>query len=140
MGPDEVQPGALPLYAGGQQTGWVAAGHPDDASQTADVILENLACKASAVEAARVCLADTDPTAIEYVINAGEEAVGDRYQRGGGNLAKAVAEALGCTSANGVDVKAFCCGPAHALVLAAAMVRAGLYERVLVVGGGAPGA
>jgi betaine reductase len=83
-----------------------------------------------------VCLADTDPTTIEYVINAGEEAVGDRYQRGGGNLAKAVAEALGCTSASGADVKAFCCGPAHALVLAAATVRAGLYQHVLVVGGG----
>lgn len=38
-------------------------------------------------------------------------------ERGGGNLAKAVAEALGCTSASGADVKAFCCGPAHALVL-----------------------
>jgi betaine reductase len=136
MGSGEVPPAAIALCTGEQQTGWVAAGHPDDASQAADVILENLACKASAVEAARVCLAGTDPTAIQYVINAGEEAVGDRYQRGGGNLAKAVAEALGCTSASGADVKAFCCGPAHALVLAAATVRAGLYQRVLVVGGG----
>jgi glycine/sarcosine/betaine reductase complex component C subunit beta len=124
-------PGALPRV-----TAWLRPGHPDDASQTPDVILENLACKATAVEAARVCLANTDPTSVEYVINAGEEAIGDRYQRGGGNLAKAVAEALGCTAASGADVKAFCCGPAHALVLAAATVRAGLYQRVLVVGGG----
>jgi betaine reductase len=136
LGTDDVPPGAIPLYAGEQQTGWIGPGHPEDASQTAEVMLENLACKATAVEAARVCLVDTDPTTIEYVINAGEEAVGDRYQRGGGNLAKAVAEALGCTSASGADVKAFCCGPAHALILAAATVRAGLYERVLVVGGG----
>jgi betaine reductase len=132
----EPPAGALPLYAGRQVIGWVGPGHPEDASQTPDVILENLACKASAVEAARVCLADTDPTSIDYVINAGEEAVGDRYQRGGGNLAKAVAESVGCTSASGADVKAFCCGPAHALVLAAATVRAGLYQRVLVVAGG----
>jgi betaine reductase len=136
LGLDDVQPGGIALYTGGQPTGWIASGHADDASQTAEVILENLACKATAVEAARVCLADTDPATIEYVINAGEEAVGDRYQRGGGNLAKAVAEALGCTSASGADVKAFCCGPAHALVLAAATVRARLYQRVLVVGGG----
>jgi betaine reductase len=129
-------PGAIPLYSGEQQIGWIEAGHPEDASQAADVILENLACKATAVEAARVCLAETDPTTIEYVLNAGEEAIGDRYQRGGGNLAKAVAEAAGCTSASGADVKAFCCGPAHALVLAAAAVQAGLYLRVLVVGGG----
>lgn len=47
-----------------------------------------------------------------------------------------MAEAIGCTSATGSDVKAFCCAPAHALVLAAAAIRAGLYERVLVIGGG----
>jgi glycine/sarcosine/betaine reductase complex component C subunit beta len=132
----EPPPGALVLYAGDQPAGWVAAGHPEDASQTPDVILENLACKATAAEAARICLADADPTTIDYVLNAGEEAVGDRYQRGGGNLAKAVAEAVGCSSASGADVKAFCCGPAHALVLAAATVRAGLYQHVMVVGGG----
>jgi betaine reductase len=70
LGTDGLPPGAIPLCTDEQQTGWVAAGHPEDASQTADVILENLACKATAVEAARVCLADTDPTTIDYVINA----------------------------------------------------------------------
>ena len=35
------------------------------------------------------------PSAIEYAIGCGEEAVGDRYQRGGGALAKAIAEACG---------------------------------------------
>jgi betaine reductase len=99
-------------------------------------MLENLACKTSAIEAARLCLRDVDPESIDYVVNTGEEAIGDRYQRGGGNLAKAVAESVGCTSATGADVKAFCCAPAHALVLAAAAIRAGLYQRVLVIGGG----
>ena len=50
------------------------------------------------------------------MIGSGEEAVGDRYQRGGGNLAKAIAEQAGCVDASGSDVKAFCCGPVHALV------------------------
>ena len=36
-----------------------------------------------------------DPVDVPYVIGSGEEAVGDRYQRGGGNLAKAIAEAGG---------------------------------------------
>jgi glycine/sarcosine/betaine reductase complex component C subunit beta len=132
----DVPTGRAALTNENQPFGWVEAGHPEDASQTAEVILENLACKASAIEAARLCLAETDPKSIDYVINTGEEAIGDRYQRGGGNLAKAVAEAIGCTSATGADVKAFCCAPAHALILAAAAIRAGLYERVLVIGGG----
>jgi hypothetical protein len=139
LGSDSAVPDAgesLPLYADGRPVGWVEAGHPEDASQTAELMLENLACKASAVEAARLCLADVDPTTVDYVLNTGEEAIGDRYQRGGGNLAKAVAEAVGCTNATGADVKAFCCAPAHALVLAAATIRAGLYRRVLVIGGG----
>ena len=59
--------------------------------------MENLACKATAAMAFRTLLAQTgtDSQTIEYVLNSGEEAVGDRYQRGGGNLAKAVAEMQG---------------------------------------------
>jgi betaine reductase len=73
---------------------------------------------------------------VPYVLNAGEEAVGDRYQRGGGSLGKAVAERAGCRAATGVDLKAFCCGPVHALVVAAALVAAGVFDRVAVVCGG----
>ena len=76
-----------------------------------------------------------DAGSVEYVINSGEEAVGDRYQRGGGNLAKAVAEMCGLIEATGCDVKGFCCGPVHALVMAASMVSAGLFRQVAVVGG-----
>ena len=61
------------------------------------VLLENLAFKASGVHALRDLLARTgvDPASITHAIGCGEEAVGDRYQRGGGNVAKAIAEACG---------------------------------------------
>ncbi|MDE2992889.1 MAG: glycine reductase, partial [Chloroflexota bacterium] len=53
----------------------------------------------------------------------------------GGNLAKAVGELSGCVQATGADVKAFCCGPVHALVIAAGLVASGLFREVAVVGG-----
>ncbi len=130
---------ALPLpLADGRQIGCIVAGHEEDVTLAADVLLENLAAKATALMALRTLLADAavDPLSIEYVMNGGEEAVGDRYQRGGGNLAKAVAAEAGCARATGVDVKGFCCGPVHAAVLAGALVSAGVFRRVAVVAGG----
>jgi betaine reductase len=132
--------GALPLaLRDGRLVGCMGRAHEDDASLGADVLLENLAAKTTAVLALRTLVADglVDPARLPYVINSGEEAVGDRYQRGGGNLAKAVAERAGCRAASGADVKAFCCGPIHALVSAAALVAAGVFEQVAVVGGSA---
>lgn len=126
----------LPLFDGGRCAGWIGPGHPQDESQTAQIMLENLACKATAVQATKLCLEGFDPARIDYVLNTGEEAIGDRYQRGGGNLAKAVAEATGCVNATGADIKAFCCAPAHSLVIGAALIEAGLYQHVLVIGGG----
>jgi glycine/sarcosine/betaine reductase complex component C subunit beta len=129
---------ALPLHLpDGRLVGCVSRGHETDATLTAEVILENLACKATAVMALRTALRDGgyDPGAIPYVLNAGEEAVGERYQRGGGNLAKAIAESCGLEDATGADVKAFCCGPVHALVMAGALVAGGVFARVAVVGG-----
>lgn len=129
---------AVPLVQpGGRRVGCAVAGHEADATLAADVLLENLASKATAAMALRGLLADLgeDPDAIDYVINTGEEAVGDRYQRGGGNLAKAVAEQGGCRRATGVDVKGFCCGPVHGLVVGAGLVAAGIFARVAVVGG-----
>src|SRR5262249_29618794 len=104
---------ALPLsLRNGRLIGCMQSAHEEDTSLAADVLLENLACKASAVMALRTLLAQEqlDPNAIPYILNSGEEAVGDRYQRGGGNLAKAVAEMCGCQAATGVDIKGFCCG------------------------------
>jgi glycine/sarcosine/betaine reductase complex component C subunit beta len=134
----EPRPGELPLYERGEAMGAIAPAHDVDEALSANVLLENLACKAGAVHALRHLLstADVDRGGIEYVINAGEEAVGDRYQRGGGNLAKAVAEDCGLDNAGGSDVKAFCAGPIHALIMAGALVEAGVYEQVAVVAGG----
>ncbi len=129
---------SLPLHLrDGTLVGCINRAHEEDASLTADVVLENLACKVTAAMALRTLLEDsqTDPAEIDYVLNTGEEAVGERYQRGGGNLAKAVAEMCGLTNASGSDIKAFCCGPVHALVIAGALVISGVYRHVAVVGG-----
>ncbi len=133
------EPGALPLYrADGRLVGLIQAAHEADEALQAGVLLENLAAKATATMALRTLLADLaiDPGTVPYVLNAGEEAVGDRYQRGGGSLGKAVAERAGCTAATGADLKAFCCGPLHAMVVAGALVAGGVFDRVAVVCGG----
>jgi hypothetical protein len=129
---------ALPLYLRhGRIIGCIHAAHEADSSLAADVLLENLVCKAAATMACRTLLAQTgtEPTTIEYVLNSGEEAVGDRYQRGGGNLAKAVAEMCGCSMATGSDIKGFCCGTVHALTIAAGLVSARIFRQVVVLGG-----
>jgi glycine/sarcosine/betaine reductase complex component C subunit beta len=131
---------ALPLVGvDGGLLGAMLPGHDDDDTLTGQVLLENLACKATAGLALRHLLARPGAVAaadVRYVISCGEEAVGDRYQRGGGNVAKAVAEWAGCARATGSDVKAFCCGPMHALMLAGALVRSGLHDDVVVLAGG----
>ena len=94
------EPGAaVPLrLRSGRRVGCVAAAHETDLTLAPDVLLENLAAKMTAAMALRALLSaeGVDPASVEYVIGSGEEAVGDRYQRGGGNLAKAVAEQAGC--------------------------------------------
>ena len=151
--------GSIPLYLrDGRIVGCIRSAHEEDHSLTAEVLLENLACKASATMSLLTLfhpghltrsLAEPirpeinpdvqskkiDPSSVEYVLNSGEEAVGDRYQRGGGNLAKAVAEMCGCVSATGSDIKGFCCGPMHALVIAAGLVSSRVFRQVAVVGG-----
>ncbi len=129
---------SLPLYLrDGRLIGCINRGQNEDPSLSAEILLENLACKATAMMALKTLLSDNGvgPTSVEYIINSGEEAVGDRYQRGGGNLAKAVGEVCGCTTATGIDVKGFCCGPNHALILAGCLVTSGVFREVVVVGG-----
>ncbi len=138
---DERLAGALPALPlalrSGRRVGVIVAGHEQDATLAADVLLENLCCKVTAVLALRTLLADEGVAAdsIPYLLNSGEEAVGDRYQRGGGNLAKAVAESCGCAGATGVDIKGFCAGPLHALALAGGLIAGRVFPRVAVVGG-----
>jgi glycine/sarcosine/betaine reductase complex component C subunit beta len=135
---NEPRDSALPIFRLGRVAGSMSGAHDLDESLSAAVLLENLACKATGALALEHLLGVTGlpPDELEYAIGCGEEAVGDRYQRGGGNLAKAIAEQAGCADASGADVKAFCCGPLHALVVAASLVASGVYSNVAVVAGG----
>ena len=129
---------ALPLeLRDGRIVGCCNRMHDEDATLFPDVLLENLACLTTATMATRTLVAQLaiDPANVQYVLNSGEEAIGDRYQRGGGNLAKVVAERCGLLDATGSDVKAFCCGPNHAIVVGASLVQAGIFREVIVVGG-----
>jgi len=137
----EESPEAIPLYDGDKVVATVVGDHDLDESLSAHVLLENLAIKATGVHALRDLLAraDIDPASITHAIGCGEEAVGDRYQRGGGNMAKAIAEECGLHRASAIDVKSFCAAPVHALVIAAALIEAGIEQRVLVVAGGSLG-
>jgi betaine reductase len=130
--------GALRLYAGDRLVGAFEQGHAEDASLTADVLLENLAAKVTAAHALDSLLSALKLSAeeIDFVISCSEEAVGDRYNRGGGNLAKAIAEEVGCVNASGSDVKAFCAGPLYAMVHGASLVQSGVCRKVAVVAGG----
>src|SRR5262245_9732571 len=130
--------GALKLYAGERLVGAFEPGHAEDASLTADVLLENLAAKVTAAHSLGSLLnvLKLSPETIDFVISCSEEAVGDRYNRGGGNLGKAIAEETGCANASGSDTKAFCAGPLYAMVHGASLIQAGVCNRVAVVAGG----
>jgi glycine/sarcosine/betaine reductase complex component C subunit beta len=123
--------------ASGEPVAAMRRGQEADDSLTASVLLENLACKASGVLALLHLVGrGIDPDSIDYVIGCAEEAVGDRYQRGGGNMGKAMAAAAGLNQASGADVKNFCAAPVPALVVAGALVKAGVFNRVVVAAGG----
>lgn len=131
--------GAEALWLDGKLVGCVKRAHDWDVNLNAHVMLENLSVKASAVLALKNLLArhQVNPEAVDYIIECSEEACGDVNQRGGGNFAKAVGEVCRCVNATGSDVRAFCAAPAHALVQAAGLVQAGIYDNVVVVAGGA---
>jgi betaine reductase len=130
----------IPLHLDGRVVGSMARGHEEDEALTANVLLENLVAKATGVLALRRLLRQVEarvaPDAIDFVIAGSEEAVGDRYQRGGGNIAKAIAEGAELTRATGFDVKSFCASTLYGVFNAAALVQAGVFERVAVVAGG----
>jgi betaine reductase len=130
--------GALGLYESERLVGVFEPGHAEDASLTADVLLENLAAKVTAAHSLGSLLKalKTSFEDIDFVISCSEEAVGDRYNRGGGNLAKAIAEEVGCKNASGSDVKAFCAGPLYAMIHGASLIQSGICKKVAVVAGG----
>lgn len=141
--PDEIsrlvaEENAKPLYHMGTVVGCVKKAHDVDGNLSAHVICENLVSKASCVLSLLHVTSQSGigKEAVDFVIDCSEEACGDMNQRGGGNLAKAAAEIAGLTGATGCDVRAFCAAPAHAMIHAAALVAAGVFENVIVAAGG----
>ncbi|CAG23409.1 glycine/sarcosine/betaine reductase complex component C subunit beta [Photobacterium profundum] len=126
------------LMLNGEIIGCVKAAHDEDENLSAHIMLENLCTKASGVMSAmNLKRQGIDVADIDYIIECSEEACGDINQRGGGNFAKAIGESVGCVMATGSDVRGFCAAPAHAMTLAAALVKAGIFKNVMVVAGGA---
>ena len=129
---------AEPLLMNGELVGCVKRAHDEDENLSAHIILENLSVKASAVIAAlHLEKQGMDLSQVDYIIECSEEACGDINQRGGGNFAKAIGELIGCEAATGSDLRGFCAAPAHAIIHAAALVKAGVFKNVLVLAGGA---
>lgn len=126
------------LYSAGKLVGCVKTAHDIDTNLSAHIMHENLMSKASSVLALLYAVrnAGIEKEEVEYVIDCAEEACGDMNQRGGGNFAKAAAEIAGLVNATGSDVRGFCAAPVHAVIEAAALVKAGAYKTVVVTSGG----
>lgn len=129
---------ALPLVYRKQVIGCLRSAHDRDDSLKAEVLMENLVAKASGAVVMRHLMkrAGIGPEEVDFILECSETAIGDRYNRGGGSLSKAIGEMCRCQNATGHDVRAFCASPLHAIVDAAALVEAGIYRNVVVVGGG----
>ncbi len=129
---------SLPLYHNGELVGCVNRAHEHDATLTAHVMLENLLTKVTGVLVTRHLVRNSaiEPEKIDYLLSCSEEAVGDRYNRGGGNMAKAIGEEAHCVNASGCDIKSFCAGTVLAIIHGAALISAGLFNEIIVVGGG----
>lgn len=129
---------ALPLYMADKMVACCRRGHETDENLSAHVLLENIASKAGAVLSLMHLIknAGISPTDIDFVVDCSEEAAGDINQRGGGNMAKAIAESAGCLNASGFDLRAFCAAPVAAIIASGGMVAAGIHKNVAVVSGG----
>ncbi len=130
--------GAEGLYKDDHLAGAVRRAHDIDPNLSAHVMIENLVSKASSVLALLYAVknAGISPEDVEYTIDCSEEACGDMNQRGGGNFGKATAEIAGLTHSTGSDVRGFCAAPAHAVMVAASLVKAGTFKTVAVTAGG----
>jgi len=133
-----AQGAAHPMHFEGELIGCLRRDHDKDDTLKAEVLMENLMAKASGCLTMQYLFqrAGIEPTAVDFVLDCTETAIGDRYNRGGGSLSKAMAEMCGCVNATGNDIRAFCCAPNHALINAAGLVESGIYDTVVVAGGG----
>jgi betaine reductase len=130
--------GSLPLVYENDVVGCFHRHHEEDDTLKAHVLMENMMAKASGALVLKHLLKDAGVkmNEIDFILSCSEEAVGDRYNRGGGSLSKAIGEMAGCLNATGCDIKAFCAGPNYAIVHAASLVKSGVFKNVVVVGGG----
>lgn len=129
---------ALPVYFNGEMVGSFRRDHDRDDTLKPEVLMENLMAKASGSLAIIKMLerAGIPPAEVDFVLDCTETAIGDRYNRGGGSLSKAMAEMVGCVNATGNDIRAFCCAPVHAIINAAGLVGSGVFDNVVVAAGG----
>lgn len=129
---------AFPVFFEGRLVGSLRQDHDRDDTLKPEVLMENLMAKASGSLAMTKMLerAGVKPTEVDFVLDCTETAIGDRYNRGGGSLSKAMAEMVGCVNATGNDIRAFCCAPVHAIINAAGLVGSGIFDNVVVAGGG----
>ena len=129
---------ALPLFFDGSLVGCARRDHEHDDTLKAIVLLENLIAKASGALVMRHLFrrAGIAPSDVDFILECSETAVGDRYNRGGGSLSKAIGEMCRCDNATGNDIKAFCAAPIHAIINASGLVESGIFKTVAVVGGG----
>ncbi len=134
---DAIVNGAEPFFMGDTNpVGVLLPAHDEDESLMAPVLLENAAAKVTGAIALLDLLKKYNDLPVDHLLGCGEEAVGDRYQRGGGNLAKAIGEMAPGSIAGGTDVKSFCAGGIHAMLFGAALIASGMHRRVVVVAGG----
>lgn len=129
---------AVPVYFQGKVVGSLRGDHENDDTLKPHVLMENLMAKASGALAMLYLFnrAGVKGTEVDFVLDCTETAVGDRYNRGGGSLSKAMAEMTGCLNATGNDTRAFCCAPNHAIINASGLVGGGIFNNVVVAGGG----
>ena len=134
----KLDDGGEALYIGDDIVGAVSRAHDVDVNLSAHVMLENLVAKASGLASALELIHknNLNPEEVEYVIECSEEAAGDMNQRGGGSFSKSIAELAGFVNATGSDLRGFCAAPAHSLLQASSLVKAGTMKNVVVVAGG----
>ncbi len=126
------------LYMDDRLVGAVKKAHAFDPNLSAHVMVENLVSKASSTLALLYAVrnAGINRREVEYTIDCSEEACGDMNQRGGGNFAKATAEIAELSRSTGCDIRGFCAAPSHAVIVAAGLVKAGIFKTVAVTAGG----
>lgn len=133
---------SVPLFCKGQLIGCFNRSKDihakEDEALGPHPLMEGLVAKASGALALKHLLGRLKmaPEEIDYILSCSEEAVGDRYNRGGGSLAKVIGEICHCQNATGPDIKAFCVGPIYAAIIAGSLIKAGIAKNVAVVGGG----